>query len=253
MQKILFLGLGHLARFFADEVPTRWACSGTYRSKLDSDLFSRFTTYHFNSSSFEKFPFEATYDYVIWGFPPFDEYVELLNKAHDFFSKDTVWIYIGSTGIYSEGEITEDSIPLRKTLREERLFQIENVLNQITREVIIVRPSGLVDQERNPKRWFKNKAEIQNSQSRVNWVYTRDVARFLVLLIEKNITHGNFNLSATEHPVKANLYREVLGEEMWKDKVPDGKNESEKIILNDKSKSLGFNYLLDKNISQFFK
>lgn len=253
MAKILFLGLGHLAEFFAEEVSKDWKCSGTYRSKLNKDKFSDFNTYHFDSSALDDFPFEKTYDYVIWSFPPFDEYKKLLRVSQEFFADNVIWIYIGSTGIYSSGEITEKTKPGRESTRQERLFQIEDTLNQLERDIIIVRPSGLVDQERNPKKWLANKLEIQNSQSRVNWVYTRDVARFLIFIIESGASEGSFNLSASEHPIKANLYSEILGEEVWKDKVPDGRNESEKIILNGKSKSLGFKYLLDENISLFFK
>ena len=249
MSNVLFIGLGHLGHYFAEVVPTGWKLAGTYRSEIDQKHFQQFKLFHFDSSTSESFPFSKKYDYVVWSFPPFDEYPELLKSANNYFSPETKWIYVGSTGVFSEGEITESSPLSRSTQRQARLTNIEEALNGFERGVSIIRPSGLLDERRNPKTWFKEGSTIKNSQNLVNFVYTKDVARFIVYLIENEIEPTDFNLSATDHPKKSELYRKFIDKEKWSKITLDGSNENQKLILNTKSKSIGFKYCLDRDLS----
>lgn len=253
MKKVLFIGLGHLGSFFSQVVPDQWDVSGTYRSSLDQDSFDNFKTYHFDSSDFDSFPFPKSFDFVIWSLPPFDEYTDILEKANNYLNKDAVWIYVGSTGVYSEGYITEKSPLSRKTARQLRMARIEDKLLTFTRNTFIVRPSGLVDEKRNPAKWFASRSEVKLSENRVNLVYTKDVARFIVYIIESSVEASDFNLSASKHPVKSQLYAEFLGEDKWRTISLDGKKENEKIIDNSKSKSIGFKYLVDDDLLKVIK
>lgn len=253
MSNVLFIGLGHLGQYFAEVVPSDWQLAGTYRSPIEEHLFKNFKLYHFDSKTTTSFPFSKKYDYVVWSLPPFDSYVELLRSANEYFESSTKWIYIGSTGVYASGDITESSPLSRATPRQDRLTSIETSMDGFERDVSIIRPSGLFDETRNPSRWFQAGSEITSSENRVNFVYTKDVARFIVHLVEHNIEPTDFNLSATTHPTKRELYSELIDKEEWSNITLDGKNEKQKIIDNTRSKSIGFNYLIDHDLLDILK
>ena len=182
------MGFGHLGEFFAKELSEPYELEITYRSKLNPG-FSHLTHYHFDSSSNEDFNFKDDYDFVIWSFTPFDEYPVLLKKANSFFKTSTNWIYIGSTGLYGPGEVTEDSPKSHETSRSKRLADIEQTLLEFNRNITIIRPSGLISEKRNPKTWIKRRKSITNSKNKMNLVHAQDVARFILFVIAVSYTH----------------------------------------------------------------
>lgn len=253
MIKVLFIGLGHLGEYFSEVAPKDWHLSGTYRSMPDLKKFSNFQTFHFDSEKSSSFPFSTDFDCVVWSFPPFDAYPDVLVKAHKHFKTDVPWIYVGSTGVYGSGVITEKSSLSRETPRQQRLAVIEETLKGLDRKISIVRPCGLIDERRNPKSWVKSGSEIKSSENKVNFVYTKDVARFIIYLIHKDNFESDFNLSASVHPKKSDLYAKFLSKDSSSSLTLDGKSNQQKIIINTKSKSIGFSYLVDSDLLEVFR
>jgi len=246
------MGFGHLGEFFAKELSESHKLEITYRSKLNPS-FSHLTNYHFDSNTNELFSFKDEYDFVIWSFTPFDEYPTLLKNADTFFKSATNWIYIGSTGVYGAGKVTEESPLSRSTPRSKRLADIEDVLSGLNRNITIIRPSGLVDEKRNPKTWIKRRKSITNSKNKMNLVHTRDVARFILFVIENGLYNESFNLCMSEHPEKGKLYNSFLAPEELIQVEFDEKQENQKIVFNKKSKSVGFKYLVDTDLNHILK
>lgn len=245
------MGLGHLGEFFAEEAPSDFDFEFTYRSEKNKD-FSHFKNYHFDSKTSQDFPFAKDYDFVIWSFPPFDGYSALLERADKFFQSDCKWLYIGSTGVFGAGAIDEQSPLSFATQRSTRLARIEETLNSLRRDVLIIRPSGLIDEKRSPRTWTLKRKNISCSQNQMNLVYTRDVARFIVYAIKNSLCGPSYNLSASQHPVKESFYRSILSEDQFRDLIFDNKLENQKIISNKRSLETGFCYLVDKDLTQIY-
>ncbi len=246
------MGFGHLGKFFAKEISSDHQLDVTYRSKID-DNFSHSRSYHYDTELHSDFNFDDDYDFVIWSFTPFDNYSKVLEKADKFFHKICKWIYIGSTGVFGEGEITENSDLSLKTKRSARLASIEKTLNFFDRDILIIRPSGLIDEKRSPKNWASRLNKVSRSNNEMNLVYTKDVARFINYAIDNKLMNDSFNLSASHHPVKSDFYRNLLEDLAFKNLILDNRQEAQKTISNQKSLKTGFRYLIDENLYDLFK
>jgi nucleoside-diphosphate-sugar epimerase len=250
--KIFIFGLGHLSRFFVDELDDSFTIEGTWRTEKEG--FDKVQ----NKIQFEtgdEWPKEIKdqYDWIVWSYPPVGGYKEILKKADQFFNSKTPWIFVSSTSVYDQGEVNENSERKGKKFRGENLVEIENLLYGFNRPINIIRPSGLVDEKRNPANFFKNtdrKPEIKGE--RVNLVHTHDVARFLWFVIKNDIKGEDFNLNSQTDLEKSEFYKKVLRFfNIPKIEFLDSKSSSPKTVNSMKSRSYGFSYQFDDLVNYY--
>ena len=236
--KILIFGLGHLAEFIVDvfKDDELW---GTYRSELRSK-FSKISSFHFDSKDELPIEFDQDFDYILWNFTPHDDYLSLLKRADEFFDQKIPWIFISSTGVFLPGEVNELSRRDDQSARGNRLKDLEEFVKKLKRKSSILRPAGLVDEVRNPARFFKSRKLIEKANHPVNLVHTKDVARFIKHLIEKDLVGEDFNLCCDNHPTKAELYAKLIQEKFGERVELKSSTEEPKIVLNEKARSTNF-------------
>lgn len=260
MKKVFIFGLGHLSKFLikelADDLIDDFEISGTYRSKkLDESLFPVKHQIHYDTSTdFDFTQIKKSYDYVIWSFPPIENYVEVLEKFDHFFDDRTAWVFISSTSVYKTGRVTEKSKRDNDRFRMANLNVIEDKIQTFKRPITVVRPSGLVDENRNPAHFFKSvDRPLALKGEMTNLVHTKDVARFLKVIIEKNIQNENFNLASAQHYEKSQFYSTLLKAKSVKPPVfiDSPQKGCPKLIDSSKSRALGFAYEYDDLLNYF--
>ncbi len=232
--KLLIIGVGHLSKILLEEIQNDGtslisSVSGTYRTKSkleDLGLDDLIAFDHAINSTNEK-----SYDFVLFTLPPIDHYLEILEAASNAFSKTIPWIFISSTGVYGNGR------------NAKVLVSIERFLQKLDRKVVIIRPGGLIDENRNPIFSLAKRDEVLAFNQTVNVVHTRDVARFIKYVIEKNIREGNFDLVSDDRMTKKEFYLPFF--DLYNLKYPqfiDTQVESRR-VSNSKSKEIGFEYI----------
>ena len=251
--KIFIFGLGHLSKFLMNELSESYTLDGTWREPKDG--FDRINkSIKYNAPAELPAEIDIDYDWVIWSFPPVFGYMETLVKADMVFKKNIPWIFISSTSVFSEGVVDESSERNGTRFRGENLVDIENTLKKLDRKVSIIRPSGLVDEKRNPTNFFKNSArEPAVKGETTNLVHTRDVARFINFVIESNLKGEDFNLNSSTQVEKSKFYNELLVQRGFEQiKFQPTTQANPKVVSSKKSRDKGFEYLFD-DLLEFFK
>ncbi len=225
---ILFLGHGHLGKFFSDQ-NTNLNITGTRRSLSHDESFIQY-------SLGEEWIFNKKYDVIIISFPPQEDYAKkLMNLISQLGEFDKI-LFISSTSVYGDGEISELSLREGTTRNAKELIPCEDIIKKIPNSYII-RPSGLIDEIRHPKYFFSKNKKIVKAKNSVNLVHTFDVAAFLHYLICHNIKAGDYNLVCDDHPSKEEFYTRFHDDLSF-----DYTDSSLRVISNAKTKSSGFKY-----------
>jgi hypothetical protein len=233
LKKVLVCGDGHLGDFFYEISKDHFDYFSTFRSSEKKRKNKQFylDSNDLNITDFLLQPWDA----VIFAMPPHEGYLAFLRQFHQTLKQKVPWIFISSTSVYSEGEITEESVKIPTRKNGETLIEIESFLESLERPVCIIRPSGLVDQIRNPANFFKS-GVIPAPNGWTNLVHTEDVARFIGHVIEKELYQNSFNL-ASKHYLKSFFYQSLRPEL----KISDNSDGIKK-ILNTKTFNSGFSY-----------
>ena len=241
--KVFIFGLGHLSRFIVNETAKDFALEGTWRTeKPGFDKVSKKIQF----SAGDKFPKEIkkNYDWVLWSFPPVENYKKALEQANEHFDKDVPWVFVSSTSVYSKGLVNEESKRDGTRFRGENLIEIEDLLYSFKRPVSIIRPSGLVDEKRNPKNFFKSSdKKVPIKGENLNLVNTKDVARFIKYVMDNNLKNEDFNLSAPKEYEKSFFYKSLS--ELYNEEAPkfsESDIENSKKIDSTKAINAGFKY-----------
>lgn len=155
-------------------------------------------------------------------------------------------IFISSTRVYTpkEGFVDENSF------RDEThvLTSTENMLREILGDrLTILRPAGLFGVGRNPARFLSGKRALENANQVVNLVHLVDLVRFTHFLVLNNFWGETVNVCASEHPTRKECYT-MLCEKLnltLPQFLPDLENKQGKLVSNQKSIEMGFEYLAD--------
>jgi nucleoside-diphosphate-sugar epimerase len=242
---VLIMGLGHLAGYFVDELGSEYNVWGTHRSPSTNSIFDSLHKIEFHAGeSFSNFP--KHFDVIVWNFPPLENYKNVLADADEFFENDIPWVFVSSTSVFGEGEITESS-PRKQCL----LTSLEDQLKAMGRKVSIIRPGGLVDSKRHPGNFFKNRDKASGANTPVNLVHTQDVARFIHHLLDKGLWGEDYNLVSSQHMPKSQFYSLMM--QLKSTPVPewDDQGSLDRIVGNQKSCESGFSYEFDDLVAYF--
>ena len=119
-------------------------------------------------------------------------------------------ILISSTSVFSSGHINSETEKSPITKNAIILNEVESFIQKRFSKKIIIRPGGLVDDIRHPKKNFRHSKEIKNSHHSPNLIHTEDVARFISFCVDKSINQGEFNLVAPMEHTKKEFYGQFL-------------------------------------------
>ena len=183
----------------------------------------------------EKWRGPKDFHTILISFPPSENYSLKLESILDQLGSFNQLIFISSISVFGPGHIDEESPKLGKSKNALELIDAEKVICE--RKGLIVRPGGLIDQKRHPKRFLKKVSKISKSESPVNLVHTADVASFLHFAIENNLTNDSFNLVCNDHPSKEEFYSRFNLDCSF-----DPIDSQKRIISNLKSIEAGFIY-----------
>jgi len=118
-------------------------------------------------------------------------------------------VFISTTSVYgdSEGDITNRSARAPQTTSAVAHCNIEDhCIQNYSKRVCILRPSGLVGANRHPAISLSGKAGIALGNNPVNLVHRDDVISAIDAIISKNIVQKALNLSSLEHPCRSDYY-----------------------------------------------
>lgn len=236
---ILFIGSGHLAKYltrnYDNDLKKLFA---TYRTKK-SPLIDKNNQAYFSSPG----PLPDSLQncsVMIWQLPPHQDYATCLELNHHIVNPEAHWIFISSTSVYATGEVSEKSEYSGTSSNAKILIEAEKKLKTFNRKITIIRPGGLIDEERSPLNYFAKTKEIKNSNNKINIIHTDDLARFIWFCINNKLYDQDYNLVSSYHPTKQQYYGELLKNKLNIEAKLDYQSSDHKIVSNTKVLKTGF-------------
>jgi nucleoside-diphosphate-sugar epimerase len=113
-------------------------------------------------------------------------------------------ILTSSTSVYPDGigEVLE-KCSARPTDHGLIQLEYEEALREIYgAKLTVLRLAGLLGKNRHPGRFLAGKTDVPNPQSPINMVHQGDVVRFIVELVERDISAEVINLCHDNHPTR---------------------------------------------------
>ena len=138
----------------------------------------------------------------------YPKWIDFLAKKCVEFSIKKV-IFVSSTGVYpnTNGIVTEATAPEPTTDSQKAIVKAEQLLQANPHfKTTILRPAGLVGNNRIAGRWFAGKQNVKGGNTPVNLVHLEDCIGVSYAIIEQDIFGKVFNICADKHPVKGVFY-----------------------------------------------
>lgn len=179
----------------------------------------------------------------------YPKWIDFLAKKCEEFNVKKV-IFVSSTGVYpnTNGIVTELVAPNPTTDSQKAIVIAEKLLQKNTNfKTTILRPAGLVGNNRIAGRWFAGKHNLKGGNIPVNLVHLEDCIGVSCAVIQQNIFGEVFNLCADKHPIKGEFY--PFQAKKYSFEPPTfvmEQAENFKIISNEKSKEI-LNYQYKKS------
>ena len=203
---ILLIGDGHLSSFLKPllnekGLPFQASSRKSDYNYLELDRYEKSTIRIDNFST------------VIWMIPPHPNTLMALKKLNMSQQK---LIFISSTSVYPKNPKNngafQESSPIAPTTRNGKLLsQAEEWIQKNLTNWAILRPGGLIDQNRHPFKWFSPQSKISDGDSLINFIHTEDLARLILLLaIEQSLqTNHILNVNTGEQLSKRDFYQSL--------------------------------------------
>ena len=128
-------------------------------------------------------------------------------------------LFISSTSVYGTSEIrtdsnelTEKSEPNPLTESAKQLLQAEQLLLQNKAfKTTILRPGGLLGEDRHPIFMLSGRTGLKGANQPVNLIHRKEILKIIGLLLSENWPDDYINLVYPHHPNKQDYYtREAL-------------------------------------------
>ncbi|MAW08087.1 MAG: hypothetical protein CME61_07380 [Halobacteriovoraceae bacterium] len=184
---VLLVGNGHLGGFI-----TKLLGKIHYTKRTRGDNESLL----FDLDHTVKFTYPDSIETIIWTIPPHPNTENALEVL-----KNKNLIFISSTGVFTNGKVTNQSVPDSDSKNGVLLSRAEKFIEDNFKRFVIIRPGGLVDNLRHPKNFFKTSKNIKNSNHPINLVHTEDVARFVIHLCKQSFYKEKYNLVANPNQI----------------------------------------------------
>ncbi len=200
MINIFIFGLGHLGKKIVHELERskeNFQVGATYRELSRVKAYEDHRLIEFSIN--DELP-EIIEDAIVFNFPPVQGYLDFLKRCNKKYEREIPWIFVSSTSVFGSGDISEESDRNGEKKNSKHLIELEDYLLSLQRQVTIVRPGGLIDDDRLPGRFMKFKDVIEDSEREINFIHTLDVARFILYALKRNLK-GEFNI-VSDTPLK---------------------------------------------------
>jgi hypothetical protein len=155
-------------------------------------------------------------------------------------------VFISSTSVYGNEnrEVTEED-ELRPEKESGKALRIveELMFNEISFDKTIIRFAGLLDDDRNPAKFFAGRKNIPGGNLPVNLIHRKDCINIIYQVIVQNVWNEIFNACSDFHPTKREFY--TAAAEKLKLEKPEfiDTNDSYKIVNSAKiKKQLKYNF-----------
>ena len=244
METFSILGTGWLGLTLANHLQNKYKVKVSTRHKTDLQKYEDMALYPFflDEKNLDNLGELLDTDYLFINFPPskFEDYIGFLKKIYSYnkISKIKKIIFVSSTSIYANENITfnEKSTDLKI---DSLVYKAEELVKNKTD--VIFRCSGLMGENRIAGKYFSNK-HTNNAEKKVNYVHKTDVINATTFTLE-NDTKGVFNLCASSHPTRKEIY--LFNSKKYAFKAPIFSDENinkDRIIVASKIEELGFKY-----------
>ncbi|OJJ15988.1 NAD(P)-dependent oxidoreductase [marine bacterium AO1-C] len=127
-------------------------------------------------------------------------------------------IYVSSTSVYPNvnREVNEDE-PLpnqdgsvdgvgSKGVNRALLKGEQMIRSLSEKNVTIVRPGGLIGEDRIPGRYVAGREGLTGGNNPVNYIHPVDLVRMITEIIQQNVWEDTFNIVAPQHPPRKAVY-----------------------------------------------
>jgi nucleoside-diphosphate-sugar epimerase len=118
-------------------------------------------------------------------------------------------IFISTTSVYGKvnGIVTEQTPTHPQTQSGQINLAVEGFVSEyFTDRSTIIRPAGLIGENRHPANYLAGKTDLPNPDDMVNLVHQDDVVCAIQTVIKKELWGQTLHLSALEHPTRAQYY-----------------------------------------------
>ena len=205
LKNISIFGDGHLATFLKPILKENEISFNTFGRSAHHDNQINLSEAYFGDDLEKKL--EKTHDTVIYMIPPHENTINVLKTLA---KKNPYLIFVSSTSVYGYGEVDESS-PINPQTKNGLLLQSaeKNIIDNFSSNHII-RPGGLVDHLRNPKKFIKPSYIIRDKTSKINFIHTEDLARFILFLIKYPVKNHITNLNTYEDLTKEYFYQNIF-------------------------------------------
>jgi nucleoside-diphosphate-sugar epimerase len=120
-------------------------------------------------------------------------------------------VFVSSTGVFgaNEGEVDEFTTPRPNTIGGKILREAEErVLNLHNAEGLVLRPAGLVGEDRHPVKYLAGRKDLSGRFHPVNLVHRVDlIAMTEALILKTNFESRVFHACCSQNPPKQDFYR----------------------------------------------
>ncbi|WP_108063411.1 NAD(P)H-binding protein [Poseidonibacter lekithochrous] len=245
MKTISILGTGWLGYALASELKNEFNVKVSIRTneKKEEYINEGLDPYLLNEEKLDFLDELSECDYLFINFPPskFNNYLEFLNNiySHKNISKVKKLIFISSTSIYpNEQTIFNEDFEIKNSISQ-KVYDAEVLIK--SRTDVILRCSGLMGYNRIAGKYFAGKI-VDSEDVKVNYVHRNDVISATIFTI-KNDINGIFNLCASSHPSRKEVYLLNAKKHNFEKPIFENKKEyKNRIIDGSKIERLGFEY-----------
>lgn len=252
-KRLSIVGLGWYGMELAKTLKDRYDVFGTKRNLPEHNSNLRILPLEFTPAPHGAPLSEVLEaDYLVLNIPPgarsenaVENYRKMMDALIDAIALSPIRraIFISSTGVFgqNEGNVNEETVPVPSTAGGRILFEAEQrFLSLSSCETFIIRPAGLVGEDRHPVKYMAGREGISGRLNPVNLVHRKDLIQMTEALLNASEPKGRvFHASAKEHPSKEDYYTrmaELKG--MSIPKFDEGDNSKGKVVSAEKSKEM---------------
>ncbi len=156
-------------------------------------------------------------------------------------------IFVSSTSVYGnvKREVNEKEELLPEKESGKALRKVEEMLfAQDSFDKTIIRFAGLVDDDRNPVKFFAGRKNIPGGNIPINLIHRKDCINIIYQVITQNVWNEIFNACSDNHPSKREFY--TAAAERYNLPLPEfiDTDDGYKIVNSDKLKQLmGYEFI----------
>ena len=119
-------------------------------------------------------------------------------------------LFISSTSVFEDDEkfstYTESSEPNNKSKRASTLILAENHISNFDAVTTVIRPGGMIGDDRHPIKYLAGKNEVSNPDAPINLVHQDYLIQKLISIIESGKPPAVFNAVSEPHESRSKYY-----------------------------------------------